>query len=530
MSVGNGCADSSQGLRVGFVEQRDFWDFKLTGSFSVYNEQGEAILRNVPPTFRCRVQLENWQPAKFEYQILIDRFSNKSAAMEAEYKLIERGIGAILRRIGGKHVHNGKVIQDTSEYWLVIDQMKSEQEAHEFAKERLPGVPYTIVKQRISEPHAQFNLLDHSAERLGKSMNVLRVVPESADTKVFLYHITREDKDDREFDRYAKLKGTVEFRCLHNDLIGAVAIFPIEDYVENVVALNYVEGMPAETVKALSVVVRSKALSGFCVKHEDEPYSICNKNHCHIFEGYRETSDFVKRMVKSTAGEVLFRKKRIVQAEMTPVCGGYTESARLLDHNVFALDYPPVFDSRRSTVPKKFAALSDNSAVQSWISEFTDANCNLSDCVEPSLVNVFQPDFRWTRVFTSRELEELINKKKGRSFGNIFDIILTKRSGSGRVQEMEILAADSNLLLKGETEIRQIFGGSNELPSTCFYVEAQMDEEGFPIAFKFHGAGQGHGAGLCIAGSIGLAQKGADYREILTHYFRGTTLKKIDGD
>ncbi|NOZ62611.1 MAG: SpoIID/LytB domain-containing protein [Calditrichaeota bacterium] len=530
MSIGNGCLDSSQGLRIGFVEQRDFWDFKLTGPFSVFDERGEAILKNVPPTFRCRIQLENWQPAKFEYQILIGRFFDKSSAREAEYKLIEKGVGAMLRRIGGKHIHSNKIVQDTTEYWLVVDQMKSEQDAQEFAKERLPGIPYTVIRQKISEPHALFNLLDHTSEKLGESQNLIRVVPENANTKVFLYHLTREGSESKEFERYAKLRGVVEFRCLHNDLIGAISTFPVEDYVENIVALNYADGMPVNALKALSVAVRSKALSGYCVRHENEPYDICNKSHCQTFEGYREIPDSVKKIIRSTTGEVLFRKKRIVQAEMTAVCGGHTESASLPDRYKFELDYPPVFDSQRKQIPKKYSDLSDETTIRSWIDEFVDANCDLNEKADPAVVSVFQPDFRWSRFYASDELGMLIEKKIGRSIGAIFAIILTKRSLSGRVQEMEILAADTNLVLKGETEIRQIFGGVDELPGACFYVENQMDEEGFPISFTFHGAGRGHGAGLCIAGSIGLAQNGVGYKEILSHYFRGTTLKKIYGE
>ncbi|WP_158590848.1 SpoIID/LytB domain-containing protein [Acutalibacter sp. 1XD8-33] len=46
-------------------------------------------------------------------------------------------------------------------------------------------------------------------------------------------------------------------------------------------------------------------------------------------------------------------------------------------------------------------------------------------------------------------------------------------------------------------------------------------EEG---SFRFTVRGWGHGVGMSQAGAVFLAQRGADYREILAHYYPGTTL------
>src|ERR671926_1769703 len=42
------------------------------------------------------------------------------------------------------------------------------------------------------------------------------------------------------------------------------------------------------------------------------------------------------------------------------------------------------------------------------------------------------------------------------------------------------------------------------------------------------GAGFGHGVGMSQYGALGFAQHGATYREILAHYYTGTTLAKLD--
>ena len=44
----------------------------------------------------------------------------------------------------------------------------------------------------------------------------------------------------------------------------------------------------------------------------------------------------------------------------------------------------------------------------------------------------------------------------------------------------------------------------------------------------FAGKGWGHGVGLCQVGAYGMAMRGSDYKEILAHYYPGTTLTKGD--
>src|SRR2546423_11709156 len=43
-------------------------------------------------------------------------------------------------------------------------------------------------------------------------------------------------------------------------------------------------------------------------------------------------------------------------------------------------------------------------------------------------------------------------------------------------------------------------------------------------AFTFYGSGFGHGIGMSQWGAFGLALKGWTHRQILTHYFSGTTV------
>jgi stage II sporulation protein D len=67
--------------------------------------------------------------------------------------------------------------------------------------------------------------------------------------------------------------------------------------------------------------------------------------------------------------------------------------------------------------------------------------------------------------------------------------------------------------MKG-TELRALLG----LRSACFTWEARQD------ALIFFVTGYGHGVGMSQYGAESMALAGADYREILTHYYSGVEI------
>lgn len=60
--------------------------------------------------------------------------------------------------------------------------------------------------------------------------------------------------------------------------------------------------------------------------------------------------------------------------------------------------------------------------------------------------------------------------------------------------------------------------GWTTVPSNHFTVEKDGRE------VVLHGAGRGHGMGLCQRGAEGMAESGSTFREILAHYFRETRI------
>jgi len=80
------------------------------------------------------------------------------------------------------------------------------------------------------------------------------------------------------------------------------------------------------------------------------------------------------------------------------------------------------------------------------------------------------------------------------------------------------------MIIGKELEIRKTLSKTH-LYSSAFVVE-KVKKKGHCI-FILHGAGWGHGVGLCQIGAAVMGEKGYAYNEILLHYFRGAELEKI---
>ncbi|OQX95784.1 hypothetical protein B6I21_03670 [candidate division KSB1 bacterium 4572_119] len=189
----------------------------------------------------------------------------------------------------------------------------------------------------------------------------------------------------------------------------------------------------------------------------------------------------------------------------------------------------PIFDGDNGENLKDYDDLTANENLKKWVTEPPNAYCNSKFILDFDFPGHLRNYFRWKVSYERNELEHFISQYAGRKIGSLFEILPSLRNHSGRIQEVEILASDTNLTITGEREICKSLSEKG-LPSTCFYVEPQLDADGFPLSFTFYGAGFGNGAGLCQAGAYNMALKGASYDEILKHYFRNINIKKIYED
>ena len=160
-----------------------------------------------------------------------------------------------------------------------------------------------------------------------------------------------------------------------------------------------------------------------------------------------------------------------------------------------------------------------------WILSEPKSFCNSADgnILSESLngYDLETPDYyRWTVEYTTAQVSDIFRRKSGLDIGDIVDLRPVKRGPSGRIYELEIQGTKSTVTIGKELEIRRTLSESH-LFSSAFVVEKTLD------GFILKGAGWGHGVGLCQIGAAVMAAKGYTYREILQHYYPGTTLGRF---
>jgi SpoIID/LytB domain protein len=96
-------------------------------------------------------------------------------------------------------------------------------------------------------------------------------------------------------------------------------------------------------------------------------------------------------------------------------------------------------------------------------------------------------------------------------------LVPIERGLSSRIIKLKIIGSKKSLIIGKELEIRRTLSPSH-LYSSAFIVEKT------PEGFILHGAGWGHGVGLCQIGAAVMGEKGYKYQEILSHYYPNTEL------
>jgi stage II sporulation protein D len=155
--------------------------------------------------------------------------------------------------------------------------------------------------------------------------------------------------------------------------------------------------------------------------------------------------------------------------------------------------------------------------------------------------------FRWTATFEGDQLKASLEKYLGSvtpaseppvsanpsaprlSLGRITGFRIEGRTPSDRVASVSIQTDRGSYVVRGNDVrfvLRTPSGGL--LSSTYFTAEATPDATGAITNLVLRGDGYGHGIGMCQWGAIGRARAGQDYKTILTTYYPGTTVGRID--
>ncbi len=257
---------------------------------------------------------------------------------------------------------------------------------------------------------------------------------------------------------------------------------PLDDYLCGVVAAEMPASFPEEALKAQAVAARTYALGGLVGGKHGEAAVCSDPGCCQAWlsdealqarwgEDYEARAAGIRAAVEATAGQVLRYGEEPVFAAFHSSSAGATE------------DCGAVWNPRPYLVSVSSPETAED--VPNYVST---VSCRAIDLRDTLLSAHPEADFSGP---PEAWLEEL------------------RRDGSGRVSE----AVLGGVSFAG-TALRQLFA----LRSTAFALDY---EDG---VFTFTVTGYGHGVGMSQYGAKVMAEQGADYMEILAHYYPGTEL------
>jgi len=144
------------------------------------------------------------------------------------------------------------------------------------------------------------------------------------------------------------------------------------------------------------------------------------------------------------------------------------------------------------------------------------------------------PWYRWTVEITAETLENLLELNTGKEIGNLTVVKVSKRGEGGIVQQITATGTKGEIIVETENKIRSALGGSGYtiekqdgtrvnstklLPSAFFTIEKRDNN------YIICGGGYGHGIGMSQNGANEMAKAGKKYKEILTTFYSGVTIK-----
>lgn len=260
---------------------------------------------------------------------------------------------------------------------------------------------------------------------------------------------------------------------------GIVEEVPFEEYIVGVLAGEMPIYFEKEAFKAQAVAARSYALKRMEYNIDNE-YDVVDSimNQVYLDNDYLKEAwegEYVKNInklretVNETYGEYLDYNGEVIDAMFFSTSNGYTEAASL----VFNVDLPYL-----------------QSVKSAWDEDTSSA-------------------FKATKTISVSDFYSAL----GLEYSDNLNIKILKRSSTNRILYLTINGT--------EFSGRDVYNRLG-LKSTDFSIK----KEGNNIIINT--TGYGHGVGMSQYGAEGMALEGYTYDEILTYYYTGTTIKKME--
>jgi stage II sporulation protein D len=364
-------------------------------------------------------------------------------------------------------------------------------------------------------------------------------------SSITLFNVTIGNRFHWERTEHQTFQGNLILLSRNDGTIAVINEILLEDYLKSVISSEISGAGPIDFLKAHAILSRSWLLAALDRKkktketfkssekitdgevirwydrEEHDLFDVCADDHCQRYQGITKiVSRQAEEAVRETRGMVITYQDKICDTRYSKACGGLTEN---FDTAWDDKKVPYLESISDASVPHRLITTEEEASA--WILSAPEAYCHTND---EGLLEKILPDFdretrtffRWRVEYSRAELEEILREKSGFDFGTLKEILPITRGPSGRISRLKIVGSKRSMVVGKELEIRRWLSRTH-LYSSAFVVTVEGGR------FIFHGAGWGHGVGLCQIGAAVMATKGFSTEEILKHYFRRVEIKKI---
>lgn len=457
---------------------------------------------------KWRIRVADSTPAQQRFRLVLDALPATDARrIAAESKRWAKlGFAIDEREVGSLFGVAGTVL-DTRKILLTTDEFSSEREAEAAARELaarhgiLPRLHPEVDRRASGKLIAED--LETGVEI--RAEGVLWFAPRSAAT--IGVHDVQGDAGLERRD----YRGQIYVAIDRHGKLAVVNQVGESDVLAGLVPAEIYASAPMEALKAQAIAARGQLLAKIGCRHLDDPFLLCAHEHCQVYAGTSREHERTSEAVERTIGRVLMRpnETELVDTVYSANCGGHSED----NEQVWPSPVDPQLRGRADPkLADEFAKGIDAGNLEAWLRGTPDSYS------KPG-AGKLGSSYRWTTTIDPEGVAGKPNVPDG--LGKLMNIRVLARGRSGRATEVELLGSKSSTTIHGELKIRQALGG---LKSSAFLVEGECDGKGH---FVLHGAGHGHGVGLCQHGAIGMAAAGKSYGPILAHYYQGSKLVRL---
>jgi len=323
---------------------------------------------------------------------------------------------------------------------------------------------------------------------------------------------------------------------LTSNRIQVVNHLGVEKYLSSVVGSEMPKSWPMAALQAQAIAARTYALQQ---GRKKKFYDVNSTEKSQVYLGIESETKSTRKAVESTRALVLIHKGRLIDAVFHSSSGGFTEASgavwkKQLPYLVGVPDYDqhsPSYKWKKEFDPYQLeAAFSETGGVDRV------QILNSSNTGRVLRARVDGP--RGELEITGRELRSRLALKSTLASFEMtpYEPMLNKKLSKKKLSSRDVLRNWSLTDPGFDLPINALTApppltSPQPFPTLPPLFAMKKPPRLPPIAPKrillVRGSGSGHGVGMSQWGAHGLAEKGADFRKILTHYYKGVDIRRF---